>query len=119
MRLFRRMGRCPDGECYRERKHRNRQGRRMEEKLANGESIVLADCPEDSKCLIVNNTNKVTKEIGINPGKTIITFKTEPSDSNMIICLDSTRYIIAKSIAEMITVSVIDQNDDQDCRTTG
>jgi Fe2+ transport system protein FeoA len=91
----------------------------MEEKIANGERLSLADCPEDSKCLIVNNTNKITKEIGINPGKTIVTFKNEPSDSNMIICLDSTRYIIAKSIAEMITVSVIEKSEKEGCRTTG
>jgi len=66
--------------------------------------MVLTDCPAGSLCMIMYNPHKMTKEIGLNPGKTIAVFKNEPADSNMIICMDNTRYIVAKTIASDITV---------------
>jgi Fe2+ transport system protein FeoA len=82
------------------------------------DKLSLNECPEGKKCMILWNPNKMTKEIGMNPGKTVIVFKNSDSDSNMIICLDSTRYIIAKSIAEMIKIDLSDDMTGTDCRKT-
>jgi len=71
----------------------------------NGQHITpLSNCPPNTLCIVVCNPIKKTKEIGINPGKEVFVFKNEPSDTNMIISLETTRYIIAKTIADKILV---------------
>ncbi len=70
------------------------------------ELVSLDVCPENSICLIQCNPIKKTKEIGLNPGKTITIFKNEPSDPNIIIGVESTRYILAKSIAKEVLVLI-------------
>lgn len=68
--------------------------------------VSLSEAPQNAICLVVCNPIKKTKEIGINPGKEIKVFKNEPSDGNMIITLETTRYIIAKSLADNILVTI-------------
>lgn len=97
------------------RKHRHRHGIKHKEGESETPEIrVLSDCPEDCICIISYNPHRMTKEIGLNPGKSIAVFKNEPSDSNMIICVDMTRYIIAKSIAGKITVQIQTESDKND-----
>jgi|GEM_PF-2095566 len=99
-----------------QRKHRHRFGKNTADwnNLARPD-VVLTDCPAGSLCMIMHNPHKMTKEIGVNPGKTIAVFKNEPADSNMIICLDNTRYIIAKSIARGILVKTHSEDEPVDC----
>lgn len=93
---------CKD-ECRHKKRHRH--GKSLAVWEATGrEEIPLSTSPAGSLCIVSHNPNKMTKEIGINPGKRIAVFKNEPADTNMIICLDTTRFIIAKSIARKITV---------------
>ena len=70
------------------------------------EVFALSECLPDKEYIIVCNPIKKTKEIGINPGKEIVVFKNEPSDYNMIVSLETTRYIIAKSLADQILVTL-------------
>ena len=90
------------------RKHRHRYGRSLAGWEATSKrEVTLSECPSGSLCIVSNNPNKMTKEIGLNPGKTIAIFKNEPADSNMIICLDTTRFIVAKSRTRKITVKIV------------
>ena len=101
----------PDSCQYKQQchvKHRHRHGRSLASwEATSQEEFSLSDCPAGSSCTISYNPNKMTKEIGLNPGKTIAVFKNEPNDSNIIICLDTTRFIVARSIAKKISVKVI------------
>jgi Fe2+ transport system protein FeoA len=104
---------CANDCCKR---HRHRRGRdETVSSEGDRETIALSSCPAGSLCIISGNKHKMTKEIGLNPGKTISVFKNEPSDSNMIICLDMTRYIIAKAIASRITVKAAGENPSSGC----
>ncbi len=109
MNFFRRYGRNngkqlrKDTAACNKKRHRHRFGEKAEVRIES-EDVRLSDCPAGALCIISINPHKKTKEIGLNPGKTISVFKNEPSDKNMIICLDMTRYIIAKSIADRIMV---------------
>lgn len=95
-------GKC-DKSCRKRYRHRYGKSLKEWEEYAQNE-ILMSDCPAGSICVISHNPHKKTREIGLNPGKTISVFKNEPADSNMIICLDMTRYIISKSIAARISV---------------
>ena len=96
-------------------KHRHRYGEHCREWALSmkDKSVHLSECPAGSLCIISSNPNKMTKEIGLNPGKTVSVFKNEISDNNMIICLETTRYIVAKSIAKKVAVRpyIPDEND--------
>ncbi|MBW6515769.1 MAG: ferrous iron transport protein A [Candidatus Cloacimonetes bacterium] len=87
--------------CHMRRRRRHGKSLAAWEAMGKNE-IPLCECPAGSLCIVSFNPNKMTKEIGLNPGKTIAVYKNEPADSNMIVCLDTTRYILPKSIAKKI-----------------
>ena len=102
---------CKD-DCRHRKRHRH--GKSLAAWEATGrEESPLSESPAGSLCIVSHNSNKMTKEIGINPGKTIAVFKNEPADPNMIICLDTTRFIVAKSIARKITVRAIPADEQE------
>ena len=66
--------------------------------------IPLSEMKKGMTGTVCCNPDKKTKVIGLNNGKRLIIFKNESYEPNMIVSMESTRYIIAKSIASQILV---------------
>jgi len=94
------------------RRHRHCLREVCPPEVTKDDVIPLSECPEDTVCLVVCNPIKSTKEIGINPGKNVQVFKNSPSDGNMVISLETSRYIIAKSLADEILVTLKTESDE-------
>jgi len=66
--------------------------------------ISLSEAVEDQKYIIIFNPDKQTIEMGITPSSMIFIHKNNPNETNMVIGVGETRFIISRKSAEAIKV---------------
>jgi Fe2+ transport system protein FeoA len=103
---------CCGSGMGKQHRHRCRAGCYGAGKKFDNEDILpLSELHKGASGVVCCNPDKKTKVIGINPGRHLVVFKNESYEPNLIVSLESTRYIIAKSIA--CNIYVIKEGDEQ------
>jgi Fe2+ transport system protein FeoA len=70
----------------------------------NTECFSLNDTQENASYLVLANPDKKTNEMGLHAGSVLTVHKNHQTDSNIIIAIGETRYIIPRVLAREILV---------------